>query len=395
MYNSGLYVYFESGGIKTADNGLTATGTNVQLGGALLQNTVIDIEGFTLAANMSGAGKDLQVWDGVNRINTFYQTVRFDPADFGLNANDLIGFNATGDAYQLTASNGLTVTPASPGTNRLKLGGTLLEDTVINGSNRTYKFSISNPTLFEVNRNAVAGETNLTGVRFNLSAVGNGINRFELLHSTGGGGSSGIQLYINYNVTGSQASFTGYHGTGFFIGAKAPGTTGRFQLGAFGNSANLVLHTSDLTASAGYRVMGSIVASVAEVSRLDRAALTFGTGVNLTSGTNSQYTGTGTIYARMTGRGSWFFTNKGVAANPPAYADSYEMYSADIIGGDACPHFLTEDNKTIILYPFNTYGAPTGTATRTTFDTATVTLPDLAERVKALIDDLQQNGIIG
>lgn len=31
---------------------------------------------------------------------------------------------------------------------------------------------------------------------------------------------------------------------------------------------------------------------------------------------------------------------------------------------------------------------PTGTSTRTTFDTATVTLPELAEAVKALIDDL-------
>ena len=34
------------------------------------------------------------------------------------------------------------------------------------------------------------------------------------------------------------------------------------------------------------------------------------------------------------------------------------------------------------------WGAPTGTATRTTFDTTTVTLPQLAERVKAMLDDL-------
>lgn len=44
------------------------------------------------------------------------------------------------------------------------------------------------------------------------------------------------------------------------------------------------------------------------------------------------------------------------------------------------------------------WGAPTGTATRTTFDTATVTLPQLAERVKALLDDLNAtagHGLIG
>lgn len=41
------------------------------------------------------------------------------------------------------------------------------------------------------------------------------------------------------------------------------------------------------------------------------------------------------------------------------------------------------------------WGAPTGTPTRTTFDTTTVTLPQLAERVKALIDDLTTHGVIG
>jgi hypothetical protein len=41
------------------------------------------------------------------------------------------------------------------------------------------------------------------------------------------------------------------------------------------------------------------------------------------------------------------------------------------------------------------WAAPTGTATRTTFATSTVTLPLLAERVKALIDDLTTHGVIG
>lgn len=42
-----------------------------------------------------------------------------------------------------------------------------------------------------------------------------------------------------------------------------------------------------------------------------------------------------------------------------------------------------------------TYGAPTGTPTRTTFDTSTVTLSQLAERVKALVDDLRSVGLLG
>jgi hypothetical protein len=41
------------------------------------------------------------------------------------------------------------------------------------------------------------------------------------------------------------------------------------------------------------------------------------------------------------------------------------------------------------------WAAPTGTATRTAFDTATVAVADLAQRLKALIDDLTSHGLIG
>lgn len=43
----------------------------------------------------------------------------------------------------------------------------------------------------------------------------------------------------------------------------------------------------------------------------------------------------------------------------------------------------------------SSYGAPTGTATRTAFDTSTVTVSGLAERVKAIIDDLRALGLFG
>jgi hypothetical protein len=41
------------------------------------------------------------------------------------------------------------------------------------------------------------------------------------------------------------------------------------------------------------------------------------------------------------------------------------------------------------------WGAPTGTATRSAFATSSVTLAELAQRVKALIDDLRDHGLIG
>lgn len=44
------------------------------------------------------------------------------------------------------------------------------------------------------------------------------------------------------------------------------------------------------------------------------------------------------------------------------------------------------------LAPSTGWAAPTGTASRATFDTATVTTAQLAQRVKALIDDLTAQG---
>lgn len=41
------------------------------------------------------------------------------------------------------------------------------------------------------------------------------------------------------------------------------------------------------------------------------------------------------------------------------------------------------------------WGVPTGTASRAAFDTATVTAAQLAQKVKALIDDLRAHGLIG
>ena len=59
-------------------------------------------------------------------------------------------------------------------------------------------------------------------------------------------------------------------------------------------------------------------------------------------------------------------------------ADSYKVGTDNVVGS----------RKT-------GWAAPTGTANRTTFDTATATTADLAERLKALIDDLTSHGLIG
>lgn len=56
---------------------------------------------------------------------------------------------------------------------------------------------------------------------------------------------------------------------------------------------------------------------------------------------------------------------------------------------------LQIDNNDVVGPRIGGWVAPTGTATRSAFDTSTVTLSELAERVKALIDDLRTHGLIG
>jgi hypothetical protein len=61
---------------------------------------------------------------------------------------------------------------------------------------------------------------------------------------------------------------------------------------------------------------------------------------------------------------------------------------------DPSPRLLLNSTQ-VLRERITGWGAPTGTATRTTFATSSVTLSQLAERVHALIDDLTTHGLIG
>lgn len=72
------------------------------------------------------------------------------------------------------------------------------------------------------------------------------------------------------------------------------------------------------------------------------------------------------------------------------------QYAIDCTAGSINTSFFFRVNGTQVITSRRTgWAAPTGTATRTTFATGTVTTAQLAERVKALIDDLTTHGLIG
>ena len=66
----------------------------------------------------------------------------------------------------------------------------------------------------------------------------------------------------------------------------------------------------------------------------------------------------------------------------------------DVNGSAKATSFFVGTNQ-VVSSRKSGWSAPTGTATRTTFATSTVTLPELAGKVKALIDDLIAHGLIG
>lgn len=70
-------------------------------------------------------------------------------------------------------------------------------------------------------------------------------------------------------------------------------------------------------------------------------------------------------------------------------------HTLHVVGDINTTAALLRDGTQVVTARQTGWGAPTGTATRTTFATSTVTLSELAERVKGLIDDTTTHGLIG
>jgi hypothetical protein len=74
---------------------------------------------------------------------------------------------------------------------------------------------------------------------------------------------------------------------------------------------------------------------------------------------------------------------------------SQALYDFDRLGTLNVPGSYRVLGLQVVAARRTGWGVPSGAATRTTFNTGTVTLAQLAERMKALIDDLTSHGLIG
>jgi len=114
--------------------------------------------------------------------------------------------------------------------------------------------------------------------------------------------------------------------------------------------------------------------------------------------------------ARDAGQKSYSFCNTGASLQIEGWDDKFEASTGTICeimrdgSGMKLPSgglwvynnaLAIPEHQCVVGMRKGGWTAATGTATRTTFETSTVTLPQLAERLKALIDDLIAHGLIG
>jgi hypothetical protein len=174
---------------------------------------------------------------------------------------------------------------------------------------------------------------------------------------------SGAYARINYTVTGTRSWTMGVFPTGSFI------------LSDESVGPRIAIDTTGLTAFSGHVALqnglefGSTLAS--SMTDLTKHINLYGGGVGMAFSAAS-------ILSFVTSGGGAFVYMIGGAAVAGIGAGAISVSGNNVIGA----------RKT-------GWAAPTGTATRTTFATGSVTLPLLAERVKALIDDLTAHGMIG
>jgi hypothetical protein len=116
-----------------------------------------------------------------------------------------------------------------------------------------------------------------------------------------------------------------------------------------------------------------------------------GTDAGAVSGIYRRPSGTGTTYIDYDGVSSMRHVVNGTATLQLTSTVVQANGHVNLASGKV----LGVDNTQVVTSRRTGWAAPTGTPTRSTFDTGSVTLPQLAERVKALIDDLTTHGLIG
>lgn len=244
---------------------------------------------------------------------------------------------------------------------------------------------------------ALAIEALQVKVGANTSAVATSLDYFRASVRGTGGIPAGAVAATTISATGQVSVLSNRVAIGQ-SGASASNTFATFFPQVAGNSIYHVCNTTGLLrfsrgalgaeTSAVDATLGSSGLSVKHVLAEFTAAASGVTVYRSDSSignSNIRYQNTsGSVYAGLHGAA----TTWSVGGNGDLSVAGNRWFSATESGIEIRGAQVLSDRKT-------GWSAASGTATRTTFNTATVTLPQLAERMKAFIDDFISHGAIG
>lgn len=271
--------------------------------------------------------------------------------------------------------------PRSAGTYTLPAGNPVVTGTSISSTVQNNTMTdMANELTNSIPRDGQAPPTaNLPMGGFKLTGLAAGTTagdsvRFEQL-------TTAVASMADGTVGAPGLPFTNDGDTGFYrIGAN--------NLGVAASGAKVV----DI-ATTGMTIVGTFGAS----GNIDGAKTIRTTGSTVpSSGSGLEFSYDGT-YGRIVA-----YNRTGAAALPIIIGSANELQvavTANTVGVanlDVLATGVIKNSGTQVLSTRKTgWTAATGTATRTTFATSTVTTAQLAERLKALLDDLISHGVIG
>jgi carbonic anhydrase/acetyltransferase-like protein (isoleucine patch superfamily) len=352
---------------------------------------------------LAGFGVDAgrYIADGITGLTVSNNSCFFGDATKGTqNATNeqVFGYNATGN-----------------GSNTVTIGDSNITNTYLKGVVSTDSTAVSTSTTTGAIRGASLG---ITGAIFAGTVSANSYNLIPIWR---GGGNISTNTVVGMNAgysntTGNNNSFVGMNAgysntTGnnnSFVGMNAglSNTTGN-------NNSFVGVNAGRSNTTGNNNSFVGVNAGLSNTTGNNNSFVGMNAGLSNTTGNNNsfvgvnagRYTSDGVTDLTISNNSCFFGMNtKGTqnATNENVFcynATGNGSNTVTIGDSDITNNFfrgaLSLNGTQVISTRRTGWVAPTGTATRTTFATSTVTLTQLAERVKALIDDLTTHGLIG
>ena len=224
--------------------------------------------------------------------------------------------------------------------------------------------------------------TSLGNAGIVCGAFGSGAPTSTAIIATAGNGftTAGIGLLGFVDGAGGATA----QGIGVWGSSLDSGAVGNIRIGGLfdlqGGSGNAPAETASAALIADNRAVSAPV-FIARVN--GSAVVTIDATGNLGVGTATFGTSAATVVAVKNG-----------TAPSTSPVDEFQLYSKDIVAGNAAPHFRTEGGDIIKLFKSAAY-TPTNVTTDRSYDANATTVDELADVLGTLIADLQTVGLVG